>query len=75
MKRALSRLAVVATGVVAISGAVASPANAGVYALYPSAESCNEVGQANTGLLWNYYVCSRSTVGNGNLWALWAPGY
>ncbi|WP_432989893.1 hypothetical protein [Dactylosporangium sp. CA-233914] len=64
-----------ATGVAAISGVVASPANAGVYGVYPSAEACNHVGQTYTGVLWNYYSCSPATGGSGNLWALWAPGY
>jgi hypothetical protein len=74
MKRILSRLVVIAVAGIGIGAGVAAPASAGVYAVYPSRAACEAVGQANTGVLWNYYVCYESTGGGGG-WALWAPGY
>ncbi|MGW3349764.1 hypothetical protein ACWDA3_41260 [Nonomuraea rubra] len=76
MRRAALRLVVTTLGVAAVVGATvpvaatASAAPASIYGYYPTAESCNHVGQQgrNNGL-WPWYTCFQSN----QLWALQIP--
>ncbi|GAA5067108.1 hypothetical protein HNP84_001074 [Thermocatellispora tengchongensis] len=71
MKRHALRLAVIALALTAIGGITASPANAGVVAVYPNSAACESAGQRGLGTLWPWYTCYQSGTG----WALWAPNF
>ncbi|TYB66830.1 hypothetical protein FXF51_17240 [Nonomuraea sp. PA05] len=73
MSRAVFRLTVAGLGLAAALAGATAPASAApvsIYGYYPSAESCNSVGQQgrNNGL-WPWYTCFQS----GQLWALQIP--